>query len=38
MWYQLIPNMPVERLQPLMEEFGRLVREQPATHAVFGDI
>jgi len=38
MWYQLIPNMPVERLQPLMEKFGRLVREQPTTHAVFGDI
>jgi hypothetical protein len=38
MWYQLIPNMPVERLHPLMQEFGRLLRQQPATRAVFGDI
>ncbi len=38
MWYQLIPNMPVERLHPLMQEFGRLLQQQAATRAVFGDI
>jgi hypothetical protein len=34
MWYQLIPNMPTERLRPLMRAFGKLVRQQPAFRAV----
>ena len=35
MWYQLIPNMPKDRLRPLIREFGKLVRQQPAFRAVF---
>ena len=29
MWYQLIPNMPDDRLRALMGKFGTLLRQQP---------
>lgn len=35
MWYQLMPNMPAERLRLLMQEFGKLVRQQRAFSDVF---
>ena len=35
MWYQLMPNMPAERLRVLMREFGKLVRQQRAFSDVF---
>jgi hypothetical protein len=34
MLYQLIPNMPVERLSPLMQRFGEMILE----HKVFADV
>ena len=36
MHYELIPNMPEQRLRPLMERFGEMLLEQPALKAVFG--
>ncbi len=35
-WYQLIPNMPEERLQLLMESFAALLKEDAMYEAVFG--
>jgi hypothetical protein len=37
-WYQAIPNMREEWLQPLMEAFGRIVREQAVCREIFGII
>jgi hypothetical protein len=36
MYYQAIPNMPEDRLRPLIERFAQLVREQPVFREVFG--
>jgi len=38
MWYQLIPNMPEERLHALMGEFGELIRQQPTFRETFGAV
>jgi hypothetical protein len=38
MYYQAIPNMPEQRLRPLMERFAQLVGEQPVFREVFGVI
>ena len=38
MLYELIPNMPTERLKPLVERFGELVNEQRVFNEVFGVI
>jgi hypothetical protein len=38
MYYQAIPMMPDERLQPLVERFAQLVREQPFFTEAFGFI
>lgn len=38
MLYELVPNMPSERLLPLMERFGELVNEQRTFTEVFGTI
>lgn len=38
MFYDLIPNMPEERLRPLMTRFGELLSEQRAFTEVFGVI
>ena len=38
MFYDLIPNMPEERLRPLMTRFGELLNEQRAFTEVFGVI
>jgi hypothetical protein len=35
MCYELIPNMPEQRLQPLMRAFGTMVRSQPACREIF---
>jgi hypothetical protein len=37
-WYQAIPNMREEWLRPLMEAFGRIVREQAVCRDIFGII
>jgi hypothetical protein len=37
-WYGAIPNMREEWLRPLMEAFGRIVREQAVCRAIFGVI
>ncbi|MBZ4421840.1 IS4 family transposase [Myxococcus sp. RHSTA-1-4] len=37
-YYQALPMMPEARLQPLMELFGQLVREQPVFREAFGVI
>jgi hypothetical protein len=37
-WYQAIPTMREEWLRPLMEAFGRIVREQAVCREVFGVI
>jgi len=36
MYYQALPMMPEAQLQPLMERFARLVREQPTFREAFG--
>lgn len=38
MHYELIPNMPEERLNPLMEKFAELIRQQSVFQGVFGSI
>lgn len=38
MFYDLIPNMPEERLRPLMQRFGEALNEQRAFTEVFGAI
>jgi hypothetical protein len=38
MFYDLIPNMPDERLRPLRTRFGELLSEQSAFTEVFGII
>jgi hypothetical protein len=38
MLYQLIPNMPEHRLQPLIERFAEMLAEQPVFVAMFGAI
>ena len=35
MWYELIPNMPEERLRELMEEFGKLMLERASFGKVY---
>ena len=35
MWYELIPNMPEERLRVLMEEFGKLMLERASFGKVY---
>jgi len=35
MWYDLIPNMPEERLRPLMERFGELVQQHKSFRKVY---
>ena len=37
-WYQAIPNMREEWLQPLMEAFGRIVLKQAVCREIFGII
>jgi hypothetical protein len=37
-WYQAIPTMREEWLRPLMEAFGRIVREQAVCREIFGVI
>jgi hypothetical protein len=37
-WYQAIPTMREEWLHPLMEAFGRIVREQAVCREIFGVI
>jgi hypothetical protein len=37
-WYHAIPNMREDWLRPLMEAFGRIVREQAVCRAIFGVI
>jgi hypothetical protein len=37
-WFQAIPNMREEWLRPLMEAFGRIVREQAVCREIFGVI
>ena len=37
-WYQAIPTMREEWLRPLMEAFGRIVREQMICREIFGII
>ena len=37
-WYQAIPTMREEWLRPLMEAFGRIVREQAVCRQIFGVI
>jgi hypothetical protein len=37
-WYQAIPTMREEWLRPLMEAFGRMVREQAVCREIFGVI
>jgi hypothetical protein len=37
-WYQAIPAMREEWLRPLMEAFGRIVREQAVCREIFGVI
>ena len=34
MWYELIPNMPKERLKKLMEKFGDLLLEKQTTKEI----
>ncbi len=34
MWYELIPNMPDERLSALMKKFSELLDEQAATKEI----
>ena len=36
MLYELIPNMPTERLRPLIERFGEMLNEQRVFKEVFG--
>jgi hypothetical protein len=36
MLYQLIPNMPEHRLQPLIERFTEMLVEQPVFGGTFG--
>jgi hypothetical protein len=38
MLYELIPMMPEQRLQPLMEKFGAMLLELPAFSGLFGSI
>jgi hypothetical protein len=38
MLYQLIPNMPEHRLQPLIERFSEMLAEQPVFVEMFGAI
>jgi hypothetical protein len=38
MLYQLIPNMPEHRLQPLIERFTEMLVEQPVFGEMFGAI
>ncbi len=35
-YYGAIPNMPVDELKLLMDEFARLLHEQPAFNQLFG--
>ena len=34
MWYELIPNMPTDRLKMLMEQFVELLKERKATQTI----
>ena len=36
MWYNHIPNMPEERLRPLMTEFNTILQEHSVFKKVFG--
>ena len=36
MLYNLIPNMPEQRLRPLMERFDQMLRQQPLYQETFG--
>jgi hypothetical protein len=36
MLYDLIPNMPEQRLRPLMQRFAELLLQQPTFNKVFG--
>jgi hypothetical protein len=36
MLYELIPNMPAERLRPLIERFGEMLNEQRVFKELFG--
>jgi hypothetical protein len=36
MLYELIPNMPAERLRPLIERFSEKLNEQQAFKELFG--
>ncbi len=36
MLYELIPNMPAERLRPLIERYGKMLNEQRVFKEVFG--
>ena len=38
MLYDLIPNMPEDRLHPLMERFAQMLRDQPLFADVFGPV
>ncbi len=38
MLYELIPNMPADRLHPLIERFGKMLDEQKVFTDVFGVI
>ena len=38
MLYQLIPNMPEHRLQPLIEQFTEMLAEQPVFVEMFGAV
>lgn len=35
-YYGAIPNMPMERLEPLVQRFGEMLNEQPAFQQIFG--
>ena len=38
MLYDLIPNMPEDKLHPLMERFAQMLRDQPLFADVFGPV
>ena len=38
MLYELIPNMPEHRLQPLIEQFAHMLATQPVFNKMFGAI
>lgn len=35
-WYDALPNMPDERLAPLMQAYDEIIREQPFFREIFG--